>query len=146
MTTSAFNLLGQTLIPIVFPVAGSGGHRGEGAELAPLRGSYEVGPDLRPVDIRQLDASGCGSNLDEFLLQNFDHTLCAGGAECRKPPPRRPTDLDAIGPQCERLEYVGAATDATIEQHGNPAIHGSHYLRQDFQRRWTVIHRAPAMI
>ena len=105
-----------------------------------------MGFDRRLVDIRQLGASGGCGHLDEFALQDLDQALRAGGAECRKAPPRSPSDLDAIGPSCERLEDIGAATDAAIEQDGNPAVHGSHDLRQNLQRRRTVIHRTPAVI
>src|SRR5271156_1424000 len=82
---------------------------------------HEVGPDRRLVDIRQFGKSGRCGHLDKFLLQNLDQALGAGGAVCRKAPPRRPTDHHAIGPQCERLEDVGAATDTTIEHDGYPA-------------------------
>jgi len=52
----------------------------------------------------------------------------------------------AACPQCQCLEDIGATTDAAVKQDGNLAVHRRHDLRQNLQRRRTIIHRAPAVI
>ena len=72
--------------------------------------------------------------------------LGAGDAESRQSPPGRPAEHDGIGAQRQRLEDIGSAADATVEQDGNPAVHGRDDFRQNLQGRRAVIHRTAAMV
>src|SRR5262245_52024870 len=83
------------------------------------------GRDITTVDVGDLLGTAITHHQFQFPLQDLEHALDAGLAECTKAPELRPADADTFGAQRERLEDIRAATNAAVEKDRNPIAHGS---------------------
>src|SRR5882672_7512150 len=57
----------------------------------------------------------------QLALQDLQHAIDAGLAEGAEPPQKWTTDADTLGAERKRLEHIGAAAHAAIDEHRNAA-------------------------
>src|SRR6266496_907218 len=70
----------------------------------------------------------------ELAAEDFEHPRDAVAAGDREPVHERPPDEDGTRAEAQRLDDVGAAADAAVEQHLGAAGDGVRDLRQHVER------------
>src|ERR1700733_15891297 len=58
-----------------------------------------------------------------FRAYDLEHALDTFLAECAEPPQIRPADTDRLRAHRERLDRIGAAAEAAVDDHGHAALH-----------------------
>src|SRR4051812_7134022 len=104
------------------------------------RGRQELPAHLR----ERLDAKKCHIAID-LVSQQFDGVTYAGLAGDRRRVEKRPPKEEELCAECERLQYVGAATHAAVHHHSHGSRFGSD-ARQHAQRRNGTVELPSAVI
>ena len=82
----------------------------------------------------------------DFLLQDFQHAHHCGSAARGHRPGLEPADADRVRAERQRLQHIGAALDAAIDDDRCPPRHRLHDLRQHVQRRATLVQLAASVV
>ena len=82
----------------------------------------------------------------EFALQDFEHAIDASLAERTESPEEGTSDAHGLGAERQRLEHVGASTDAAIHEHRHPSADFRDHLGECFDGRTTRFGRPSAVI
>src|SRR5688572_14427791 len=95
------------------------------------------------VDARHAgDEHGAGELVADAVIDALDAHRAAEGEAVEN----RPTERDGIGAKRQRLEDVGAATNAAIHDHRHAPVDGGDDRRQKVDRGGNAIEAAPAVI
>jgi hypothetical protein len=106
-----------------------------------LRASHVVPRDL--IDAQRPHLAHDGG---ELAVHDLQHAVYASLAEGCEAPDVRPADADRAGAQAERLQNVGPAAHAAIDQHRDVAAHRLDDLGEHADRRLPAFLRAPSVI
>src|SRR5712671_8084489 len=97
-------------------------------------------------DIGDLGDAGEHHGGSQFLGDVRIDTFDARRAARYEPPQRRTSDRNDCGTERERLEYIDAATDATVEDDWHAPLHYIGGLRQQRNRCRHAIDLPAAMV
>ena len=95
------------------------------------------------VDRRQTHQRQISAHLDLKQFEHSHHSRRATGGHRQA---FQPADAHCVGTQRQRLEHVGAAQDATVEQHLGPAADRAHHLGQHVQRAAALVELTTAVV
>src|ERR1700690_2095373 len=104
------------------------------------------GYDAFARDARQRGRTGLAHDLQQFAVEDVDHSFDAGLTEGGESPDLRPADADRGRAEGQRLEHVGTAAHAAVEQHGYASADRGRDLREAVERRAQRFLVAAAMV
>jgi len=82
----------------------------------------------------------------QLALQNLEHPIDTRLTERTEPPQKRTADADRFRAERQRLEHVGAAPHAAVDEHRNAIADFGDDFRQRFDRRASRFRRSAAAI
>src|SRR5215472_18435116 len=113
---------------------------------APAVASGRWAHDAHARDVSERGRPGLAHDRHEFAVEDVEHRLDAALTEGSQPPGLRPADADRGRPERERLEDVGAAADAAVDEHRDAALDGGHHLGQAIDAGAQRLFVAPAVV